>query len=482
MTVIQNHDEARARVQLELEETLKRQRAAFSASTPSTLELRCAKLAKLAAVIRENQSTLVQAVSSDFGHRSHHETQILELVPTLTSIRYIQKRLPSWMRPERRQTGWMFKPARLKIIYQPLGCVGVMSPWNYPLQLPLIALATAWAAGNNVMIRPSEIMPETSAALKTMLHTAFDRTDVAVVLGDLDVSKAFSGLPFDHLMFTGSTSVGKQIMQAAAQNLTPVTLELGGKSPTIIADDYDLSKAADSIMGGKLMNAGQTCVAPDYVLVPRRKLEGFVVRARQSVAKFYPTLNANPDYTSIVNERHFTRLSKMLAETREANVRTLELNPANEALDSGSRKITPTLVIDPKRDSRLMKEEIFGPILPVIPFDSLSEAVAFINARPRPLALYVFSNKRSVVDKIMRDTTAGGMCVNETVMHVGQDDIPFGGVGPSGMGAYHGIEGFKTFSHAKSIFTQSSLNGVRFIRPPYGRLINAGLSFLIGKK
>lgn len=465
-----------------MREILDQQKAAHIEAGPAPLTRRKAKLDKLLAVVRDNQDILADAVNQDFGNRSKHETLLAEIFPVISSIRYMRKNLAKWMRPERRHTEITFKPATTKVVYQPLGSVGIIAPWNYPIQLALVPLATALAAGNRAMLKPSELTPKTSEVLHDILSKAFDEDEVAVILGGIETGQAFSSLPFDHLVYTGSTSVGRLVMQAAAANLTPVTLELGGKSPTLITDDYPLDKAAESIIGGKLLNAGQTCVAPDYVLVPRNQMDTFIQAAKDAVGKFYPTLKANPDYTSVVNDRHFGRLMGLLDEARQAETKIVEINPANESLKPEGRKIAPTLLVDPKDDLKVMQDEIFGPLMPLVPYDTLDEALAYINARPRPLALYVYANKPAVIDRVTRETTAGGMCINETLMHVAQDDIPFGGVGPSGMGAYHGIEGFKALSHAKSVFHQSPLNGIGFLRPPYGKLIEMGLSVLIGKR
>jgi coniferyl-aldehyde dehydrogenase len=376
------------------------------------------------------------------------------------------------MKPARRRVGLAFQPASARVVYQPLGVVGIIVPWNYPLYLAIGPLIGALAAGNRVMLKLSESTPSTGLLLKSLLAQIFPEDQVAVVLGEADLGIAFSQLPFDHLLFTGSTSVGRQVMRAAAEHLTPVTLELGGKSPAIVSAEVPLADAAERIAFGKTLNAGQTCVAPDYVLVPKNRVDGFVEAYRSVIRRFYPQLADNPDYTSIINERHHTRLQRYLEDAQGKGARVLPL------FDQGQERRMPhCLLLDVNDDMQVMQDEIFGPILPIVPYDDIEQALAYINARPRPLALYYFGYDKAEQHRVLRHTHSGGVCLNDTLLHVAQDDLPFGGVGPSGMGHYHGHEGFLTFSKAKGVFIKQRLNAARLIYPPYGK----GLQKLIYK-
>ncbi|MCC2652735.1 MAG: calB [Microvirga sp.] len=419
------------------------------------------------------------AIAADFGHRSPHESKLADIYPVIASLRHARKNFRRWMEPRRRPIQWMFQPGSGRILYQPLGVVGIVSPWNYPVQLALSPLAGALAAGNRVMIKPSEITPRTSALMEKVIAEVFDPTEVAVVQGGPDVAKAFTHLPFDHLLFTGSSPVGRHVMQAAADNLTPVTLELGGKSPALIASDYPVEKAAERIAVGKLFNAGQTCIAPDYVLVPRDKQETFVAAYRNAVSKLYPTLAANPDYTAIISERHHARLRHLIDDARERGAEVHEINPGGEALDAAQCKLAPVVLTDVPDNAQAMQEEIFGPILPVVVYDDVEEACRFICARPHPLALYLFSHDKATTEQVLAKTQSGGVAINDTLLHCVQEELPFGGVGASGMGAYHGEAGFRTFSHARSVFRQARFNGAGMTQAPYGSRMNRLLSMLL---
>ena len=431
--------------------------------------------------IKQWEERLATAVSADFGNRSRHETALAEIFIPLAAIKYIRKHLRSWMRAESRETSWVFMPAKNKIIHQPLGVCGIISPWNYPLQLALIPIAYAIAAGNRVLLKPSELTPQTADALAAMLAEVFPPDVVSVVTGGPEVGIAFSHLPFDHLFFTGSTNVGRHVMRAAADNLVPVTLELGGKSPVIVHADYPIDKAAERIAVGKLLNAGQTCIAPDYTLVREDQVDAFTTAFQAAVTALYPRLADNPDYTSIVSDRHYKRLTGLVDEARSRGAKVVEVNPANETLDPAKRKLAPTLVIGAPDDTAIMQDEIFGPLMPVVTYQRLEDAIAYINARPRPLALYYFDRDNERTRKVLSETTSGGACVNETLLHVGQDALPFGGVGPSGMGSYHGPEGFYTFSHKKAVFFQARLNTTGLLSPPFGGRLDKMLNLLIGK-
>lgn len=458
-----------------ISQALVRQRAAFEADPCPTLATRRDRLDRIGRLLKDQGQEICAAVSRDFGHRSMHETTMLEIVPLMGALRHTRSHLKRWMKPERRGRSIEFLQLSNWVQYQPLGVVGVMVPWNYPVFLALGPLIDILAAGNRAIIKPSELVQETSALLSRLICDYFTAEEVAVIEGGVDIAAAFSAQPFDHLIFTGSTAVGKKVMAAAAANLTPVTLELGGKSPTIIAPDYDHDSAARDIVFGKLMNAGQTCIAPDYVLVERGRLDRFVNSVVGEIERCYPRYSSATQYTGIVGERAHGRLLDGLRECRERGVR---LVAADIALPQAGRAIAPTLVIDPPVDCSLMEDEIFGPILPIIPYDSLEDAIAFIRARPRPLALYLFTDKGETQRKVLASTMSGNVTINGTLLHVAQNDLPFGGVGPSGIGAYHGFDGFKRFSHARGIAKVRIFNPARLAMPPYGRLTEMLAKFM----
>jgi coniferyl-aldehyde dehydrogenase len=380
-----------------------------------------------------------------------------------------------------RNVGWAFTPARAEVIVQPLGVVGIISPWNYPILLALSPLTGALAAGNRVILKPSELVPETCAALRDLIAETFDADHVSVVTGGPALGEAFAGLPLDHLVFTGSTRVGKAVMRAASANLTPVTLELGGKSPAIVGEECSTRLAARGIAQGKLFNAGQTCVAPDYALVPAAKVDAFITDMKWAIGQMYSTLATNPDYTSIVSDGHYARLVAAIEDARAKGATVIELNPAHEALPPATRKLAPTLVVGATEDMLVMQEEIFGPILPIRPYGTLDEAIGYVNDHPRPLALYYFGDSDARIDQILTRTTSGGVSVNATMLHIAQDDLPFGGVGASGMGHYHAREGFETFSKKKPVFYQSRVNASRMLTPPFGKLLDTFLRVALGK-
>ena len=382
------------------------------------------------------------------------------------------------MKTRRAWASFWFLPARTELRPQPLGVIGIIVPWNYPVFLAVAPLAGALAAGNRVMIKMSEITPKTGALFAQLVARHFSPDQVAVVNGGTVVAQEFSALPFDHLLFTGSTEVGKHVMRAAANNLTPVTLELGGKSPAIIGPECNIDEAAEKILFGKCLNAGQTCIAPDYVLLPRAQEQAFATAAQRVVARLYPTLANNPDYTSIVSPRHVDRLNAYLHDAAARGAMVLPISPANESLE-GTQKIAPTLIANVNDDMRVMHEEIFGPILPLVPYDNLDQAIAYVNARPRPLALYYFGNFDDHIQRVLNETVAGGVTVNDALLHVSQDHLPFGGVGPSGMGSYHGKFGFDTFSKLKPIYHQPALNGLHLFKPPYGARFESLIKFLL---
>jgi acyl-CoA reductase-like NAD-dependent aldehyde dehydrogenase len=452
-----------------------RDAAARDASPPWAVRKR--RLQALFALLHDSQDAIAAAISSDFGHRSRAETQLLEIFPSLEAVRHALRHGAGWMRDERRDTSVWFLPGKSKIVHQPLGVVGIIAPWNYPVYLAAGPLVAALVAGNRVMLKLSELAPQTSALLAELVQKHFGTDEVVVVNGDAKVAEEFAALPFDHLLFTGSTSVGRHVMRAAADNLTPVTLELGGKSPAIVGIDCDIRHAAERIVVGKTFNAGQTCIAPDYALVPEGRVDAFVAAAKAAVARLYPGLPDTPDYTAIVNDRHYKRLEYYLNDAIALGAECVALSDAQP--DSASRRLPPIAVLHATEAMRVMHEEIFGPLLPVIPYQTLDDAIRFVTARPRPLALYYFGRTRSDVERVLRETHSGGVTVNDVILHIAQDALPFGGVGASGMGSYHGREGFLTFSKAKGVFHQPRLNGIGLFNPPFGQRFDRLIHWLI---
>jgi len=462
-----------------MRDILARQRAAFMQVGSPSLTERRAHLRRLRDAILARQSEIEAAVSSDFGHRSKHETAIMEIVTLGMGIDYLHRNLRRFMRPTRRHVAAHFRFGTARIEYQPLGVVGIMAPWNYPLSLALMPLATAIAAGNRAMIKPSEFAPATSALLARMLAEIFPQEQVAVMIGDASLGAAFSALPFDHLVFTGSAPVGRAVMKAASENLTPVTLELGGKSPVIVAEDQALEHAAAGIAYGKLANAGQTCIAPDYALVHEARIAAFTAAFDRAVAALYPLGPASDDYTSIVDDRHYMRLTGLIDDARKKGARIIEVGRSPGDARRRPHTLAPMLLLDLRDDMRIAQEEIFGPILPVVPYRDLDAAIGYVNARPRPLALYYYGRDGEYRRRVLSRTLSGNVTINGTLMHYAQDDLPFGGVGPSGMGAYHGVEGFRTLSHAKGIFQQGRWNAANLLRAPFGRLTETILQWLL---
>lgn len=430
-------------------------------------ETRLRRLSALEAMLRDNTAAFAAAISADFGNRSAHETELLEIFPSLEGLSHARRHLRRWMRPQGRSVSLWFQPGRAEVRSQPLGVVGVIVPWNYPLYLAIGPLTAAFAAGNRVLVKMSEFTPATATLLAELLARHFDADEVSVVQGDAAVAHEFSTLPFDHLFFTGSTAVGHHVMHAAADNLTPVTLELGGKSPVIVAPGYSLAKAADRILVGKTLNAGQTCIAPDYVLLPEGAEQDFIAAARAVLAACYPEMSSTPDYSAVVNVRHYERLAGYLEDARAKGATIVPL--ATVEADPVTRRFPPVVLLNVTDEMKVMQDEIFGPILPIVPYRGVEAAVAYVNARPRPLALYVFDDNRSRVDYVLEQTVSGGVTVNDTILHIAQDELPFGGVGPSGMGHYHGHDGFLTFSKQKAVFRQSRLSGIGLFKPPYGK-------------
>jgi coniferyl-aldehyde dehydrogenase len=445
---------------------LERQRAAYTAHPLPSAGQRRANLARLKAALLAHRQQLVSTISADFGSRSPYETLAAEIMSSVNAINHARRHLARWMRPQRRRTGLVYRPAQAAVHYQPLGVVGIMVPWNYPVALAAGPLVSALAAGNRAMIKLSEFTPATNTVIRQLLAQAFAADEVAVVEGGPEVSQAFAQLPFDHLLFTGSTAVGRHVMRAAAANLTPVTLELGGKCPAIIAPGAELVAAAGRICIGKAFNAGQTCIAVDYVLCPRDQVEPLAAALGRRFAAMYPQLRENADYTAIINDRHYQRLIALREEARAGGARVLEINPAGEELE-GARKLPLTLLLDTQPQMRIRQEEIFGPLLPIVPYDALDEALAHMRSQPRALALYYFDLDRERQAKLLASTHSGAVCINDTLVQFAQDELPFGGIGASGMGAYHGRDGFLTFSHAKAVMRRGRLNLLRMAYPPY---------------
>ena len=460
-----------------LSEALQRQRQAYLARPMPTLAERRADLQTLARFIRENRQALIDAISADYGHRSAHETLLTEVGPVLSAIRHTRSHLRSWMRPQRRGIDRLaYGLASNRVLPQPLGVVGVIVPWNLPLNLSFEPLSAIFAAGNRAMVKMSENSRHLAALLIKRMPDYFSLEKLQFFDETGGVGIEFSTLPFDHLLFTGSGNTGRAVMAAAAQNLCPVTLELGGKAPAIVCEDFDLVTAADRILFVKYLNAGQICTTVDHAYVPRDKLAAFVQRARELLPQRYANLDST-DYTSIVDRPAYDRIVQALEEARSRGAEVISLLPG-AAFDEARHRIAPHIVINAPDDSVLMQREIFGPVLPLVAYDHVDEVMNRINAGPRPLALYPFSNDRALLDRLIERVMSGGVSINDALLHAGQDELPFGGVGASGMGHYHGHEGFLTFSKLRPIFHQSRWSSLRMLMPPYGKLADRVLAFL----
>ena len=455
---------------------LARQKAAHLRDGEPDASTRIDRIDRAVALLVDNRRAIEDAINADFGSRSPEATAFTDISGSLGPLKHAREHLARWMRPERRKPSpailGLFG-AKAEIRFQPKGVVGIISPWNFPVNLTFAPLAGVLAAGNRAMIKPSEFTPATSELMAQMFAGAFSEEEIAVVTGGPEVGQAFAALAFDHLIFTGATSIARHVMRAAAENLTPLTLELGGKSPVILGKSADIGVASARIMNGKPINAGQICLAPDYVLTPRASLEPFIAGAQDAVARMFPTIRDNPDYTAVVSQRHFDRIKGYVDEARARGARVIELNPAGEDLSQQEhRKIAPTLIIDPADDLKVMQEEIFGPVLPVKTYGGIDEAISYVNGRERPLGLYYFGADAGEREQVLNRTTSGGVTVNDVIFHVAQENLPFGGVGPSGMGSYHGLEGFREFSHAKSIYSQIKADKpLQQMRPPFGPAI-----------
>jgi len=453
---------------------LAKQKAAHLRDGAPSAEARIDRLDRCIRILVDNREAIEEALNTDFGSRSREATAFTDISASIGPLKHAKENLRAWMKTEKRKPSpailGLFG-AKAEVRFQPKGVVGVISPWNFPVNLTFAPLAGIIAAGNRAMIKPSEFTPVTSELMKTMFASAFSDEEIAVVTGGPEVGQAFASLAFDHMIFTGATSIARHVMRAAAENLVPLTLELGGKSPVIIGKSADLSVAAARIMNGKTLNAGQICLAPDYVLAPKDKVESFVTAAQASVSKMFPTIKDNPDYTSIVAQRHYDRIMGYVDDARAKGARIVELKPEGEDFSQQEhRKIPPTLILDPTDDMKVMQEEIFGPLLPVKTYSSVDEAIGYVNSHDRPLGLYYFGDDAAEQEKVLSSTTPGGVTVNDVIFHVAQENLPFGGVGPSGMGSYHGHDGFLEFSHRKAIYTQikKDIGPLQAMRPPYG--------------
>ena len=462
----------------EMENILKLQKKLHIEEGPASIELRKDRLNRCIAMLKEYNEEILDALQKDFGNRDPKASFFSEIVSTIGVLEHALKNIDKWTKDEKRPSNvnqpffirlmMGFLGSKSYIKYQPLGTVGVISPWNFPVNLVLAPLAGIFAAGNRTMIKPSELTPATSEITKKMFEAYFDKSEAAVFTGDAEVGAAFSALPFDHLLFTGGTQIGKKVMKAASENLVPVTLELGGKSPVIVDEDANLSEVAKKVMRGKTMNAGQICLAPDYLMLPKGKSKEFADASSEVIGEMFEDLKYNEDYTSVINERHYERINELVADAKEKGAEVLEINPADEDFEQQElHKIPPTLVLNPTDDMKIMQEEIFGPVLPVKEYDDFNETVSYVNSKERPLGLYLFSKNKDKEKKVLENTTSGGVTLNDVIWHIGQEELPFGGVGPSGTGSYHGHDGFKEFSHAKAVYKQFSADLMAQMMPPY---------------
>ena len=439
--------------------------------------LRADRLDRCMAMVSAYKKEIVESMQDDFGNRDPIMSATTEVDSVIGPMVHAKKNLKKWMKSEKRKasiagTGPLLSltGAKAVINYQPKGVVGVISPWNFPVNLALAPLAGIIAAGNRVMLKPSELTPSSSDLMKKMINEYFDESEIAVFTGDPAVGAAFSALAFDHMLFTGGTEIAKHVMRAAADNLVPLTLELGGKSPVVVGQSSKMQDVAQRVMQGKTMNAGQICLAPDYALVPEGKVNEFVDAAVSVTSEMFPEMKDNDDYTSIINQKHYDRIQGYLTDAKEKGAEVVEINPSNEDFSQQPHhKIPPTIVLNPTEDMQIMQEEIFGPVLPVKTYSNVSESVDYINSKDRPLGLYYFGKDKKEQDFVLNNTTSGGVTVNDVISHIQMEDLPFGGVGPSGMGSYHGHDGFKEFSHAKATYTQSKLNLMKIagLVPPY---------------
>ncbi len=470
----------------DLQRILNTQRKAFLAARPEKLEVRRDRIKRAIAILVDNGEALCDAMSEDFGNRSRAQSMMTDIVGSITFGKYCLKNMRAWSKADKRKLQFPLSllGAKGEVRYEPKGVIGILSPWNFPVNLTFAPLFQVLSAGNRAMIKPSEFTEKTSALMKALIADAFDENEVAVVTGSPEVAQAFSSLPFDHLVFTGSTATGRKVMEAAAKNLVPVTLELGGKSPVILGRDADYEQAGERIAIGKMMNAGQICLAPDYMIVPEEREEGAVAAVELGVRNMYPTLLDNDDYASVVTDKHFDRLQDMVADAKAKGAEVVEINPGDEDFsNTNARKMPLTILRNVTDDMQAMEEEIFGPVLPVKTYKNIGEAIDYVNAHDHPLGLYYFGNDNAERDEVLSRTSSGGVTVNDVVFHVSMEDMPFGGTGNSGIGSYHGIEGFREFSHARSVYKQSKrdIAGIAGMKPPYGKTTERSIGMQLKK-
>lgn len=460
--------------QTEMERVLRVQRAAHDAARPEPLDARKSRIHRAMDLLKNNADELNRAMSADFGNRSPVQSMMTDIASTVSFGKYCLKNIDKWAKADKRHVQFPLGllGAKAELRYEPKGVIGILSPWNFPVNLSFGPLMQVFAAGNRAMIKPSEFTERTSEVMARLVEQMFDLDECRVFTGPPEVAQAFSELPFDHLVFTGSTATGRKVMEAAAKNLVPVTLELGGKSPVIMGRDADFAKAGERVALGKMMNAGQICLAPDYLYVPEDKADEAVHGVWQGTAAMYPTLLENEDYASVVSDKHFNRLKGLVADAREKGAEVIEVNPGDEDFGStNARKMPLTILRNVTDDMKAMQEEIFGPVLPVKTYKAIEEAIDYVNEHDRPLGLYYFGENSSEREQVLTKTISGGVTVNDVVFHVSMEDLPFGGVGPSGMGSYHGVEGFREFSHARSVYTQPKIDIAKLggLKPPYGK-------------
>ena len=442
-----------------------------------SLELRSDRLDRVVSMVTKYKSEIISALQDDFGNRDPVMSAVTEVDSVIGPMMHAKKNLKKWMKTEKRKaaiaplgSALSLLGAKAEIRYQPKGVVGAISPWNFPLNLALAPLGGILSAGNRVMLKPSELTPASSDLTKLMIEEFFDESEIAVFIGDPEVGAAFSGLAFDHLIFTGGTAIAKHVMKAASENLVPLTLELGGKSPVVVGKSSKIKDTASRVMQGKTMNAGQICLAPDYALVPEESVDEFVQATVDVTSEMYPDMKDNDDFTSIINQKHYDRIQGYISDAKEKGAEVVEINPSNEDFSQQPHhKIPPTIILNPTEDMQVMQEEIFGPVLPVKTYKDVSETVDYINSKDRPLGLYYFGEDSKEKDYVLDNTTSGGVTVNDVISHIQMEDLPFGGVGPSGMGSYHGYDGFKEFSHAKAVYKQTRFNLMKLagLVPPY---------------
>ncbi|OZA93379.1 MAG: coniferyl aldehyde dehydrogenase [Erythrobacter sp. 34-65-8] len=468
----------------ELEATLKKQRDAFTASRPEPVSVRKDRIKRAMAMVTDRGDELARAMAADFGNRSVHQSMLTDIAAAVGAGKHALKHIDSWARAEKRKVQFPLGllGAKAEVRYEPKGVIGILSPWNFPVQLAFGPLMQVLAAGNRAMIKPSEFTERTSAIMGEVVAKYFAEEEVALFTGGPEVAAAFSSLPFDHLVFTGSTATGRRVMEAAAKNLCPVTLELGGKSPVILGRSADLTRAGERIALGKMMNAGQICLAPDYLMVPEEMEDGAIAAVELGVRNMYPTLLNNDDYASVVSDRHFDRLQSMVADARDKGAEVIEVNPANEDFGNANvRKMPLTILRNVSDDMQAMQEEIFGPVLPVKTYKQVDEAIGYINEHDRPLGLYYFGEDKGEQERVLTRTISGGVTTNDVIFHVSMEDLPFGGVGPSGMGSYHAIEGFREFSHARAVYHQPKIDIAKLggFKPPYGKATDKAIATMM---